>query len=206
MGEVGWTGVFTAVAVLGVVIAVARRSRTWLSAGIAFALGGIGYAGYYVIVPYPPVGTAADVGVWFGVVGFFFLVAATILTLVAMGPHGRRRFLVILAVATLAVGTYLFWTSNWAARFADVPSRCIDTGHHFGPRDGVQRIPPGVRCFNRIAQTRSGPMPTEEVWVQADAVSWLALAGWSVVCGFVMSFPLMGLAWPVRRRPALALP
>jgi hypothetical protein len=205
MDEVIWAAVFVAVAGTGIAIALARRSRTWILAGIAFALGGIGIAGY-ALIPDPPLGTAVDVGGWFALVGFFSLLIATALTLVAIGSRGRRRFVVLLAATSLVVGTYLFWTSNWPARFGDVPTRCADTDHDLGPNGGVQRIPPGVRCFDGIAQTSSRPMPTEAVFVPADAICWLALLGWSVFYSFVASYPLMGMAWLFRRRPALALP
>jgi hypothetical protein len=191
-----WTAVFATVAGIGIAIAAGRRSRAWILTGIAYTIGGIGYAMYFIVVPDPPVGTAADIGVWFGIGGFLFLFAATVLTLVAIGRRGRHRFLVLFAAATLVVATYEFWTSNWAARTGDVPTRCVNTGHNFGPRSSIQRVPPGVRCSD----------PAGQVFVPADAICWLALAGWSVFYGFVVSFPLMGLTWVVRRRPAFALP
>jgi hypothetical protein len=190
-----WTTVFIGVAAIGAALLVARRSRIWSAAGLAYVLGGIGFGTYNAIwlvgAFEPPFdSTAVDVAAWFAVPGFFALLAATLLTLIAIGRRGRRRFLVVFAAATLAIATYQFWTANWAARFGQAEARCFDT-QHFASRANIQRVPPGVACFDR----------GNEVFVAADGISWLALAGWSVFYGFVASFPLMGLAWAVRQRP-----
>jgi hypothetical protein len=190
-----WTAVFIGVAGIGAALLVVRRSRMWMAAGLAYVLGGIGYATHSAIhlagAFEPPFDSAAvDVAVWFGVIGFFALLAGALLTLIAIGRRGRRRFLVAFAAATLAIATYQFWTTNWVARFGQAEDRCFDSGH-FASRANIQRVPPGVRCFDR----------GNEVFVAADGISWLALAGWSVFYGFVASFPLMGLAWAVRQRP-----
>jgi hypothetical protein len=90
------------------------------------------------------------------------------------------------------VGTYQFWTSNWAARFGDVPTRCVDTGHAFRPPGRVQRIPPGVRCYDDVALVHSKTVPKKTVLVPPDAICWLALLGWSLYYSFAMSFRSWG--------------
>jgi hypothetical protein len=206
MEKAVWTVLFVAVAGTGIAIAVAHRSRMWTATGIALALGGAGIAFYIAFLPDPAVGTMTDIASWAAVVGFFCLVIAAVLILVAIGSHGRRRFLVVLAAATLGIGTYLFWTANWPARFGDVPTRCADTGHAFRPPGHVQRIPPGFRCYDDVALVHGRTVPRESVLVRPDAISWLALAGWSFYYAFAISFPLMGLAWLFQRRSASRRP
>jgi hypothetical protein len=191
--DVVWTGVFAGVVGSGIAMVLTRRSWTWIAAGAGYILGGIGLLVYLLITltgTYEPPfeGTAVDVAVWSAAVGFLVLCLTAALTLIAIGRIGRRRFLVVFTAATLAVTTYHFWTSNWAARFGGVPSRCSDAGH-LTTRAKVQRIPPGVLC----------PDEGREIFVAADGISWLALAGWWVFLGFAASFPLMGVGWLVRR-------
>jgi hypothetical protein len=131
------------------------------------------------------------VAAWLAWVGFISITAAAALTLVAMGRRGRRRFLVVFAAATLVIGTYQFWTTNWVARFGDTATYCDDAGHALQP-GASKRIPPGVECAGGF--------------VDADGISWLALGGWSLFYGFAAAFPVMGLAWLIRQRPALPLP
>jgi hypothetical protein len=190
-----WATVFIGVAAIGVALLVARRSRIWSAAGLAYVLGGIGFGTYSAIhlsgAYEPPFDSAAlDVAIWFAVIGFFALLSGTFLTLIAIGRRGRQRFLVVFAAATLAIATYQFWTTNWAARFGEAGDACFNADQ-FASRATIQRVPPGVRCFDRGS----------DVFVAADGISWLALGGWSVLYGFVASFPLMGLAWTVRQRP-----
>jgi hypothetical protein len=191
MEEVVWTSVFAAVAGIGALIAIRSRSRAWTVAGVAYGLGGLGLAAYEIILPYPPVGTATDVAVWAQVLGGPSVFVGMVATLVALGRGGRRRFLVLFAAVTLAVATYQFWTTNWPARFGEVRSYCTDQSLDFrgGP---VQRVPPGVTCYDR----------GQEEFVPADSLSWVALGGWSLFYGFVLTFPVMGFAWLITwRRP-----
>jgi len=201
--EAVWIAVFLVVAATGLGIAAGRRSRSWTAAGIAFALGGAGIAFYNAFLPDPPVGTMTDVASWAAVLGFLCLVIACIFTLVAVGSGGRRRFLVVLAASTLVVGTYQFWSTNWAVRFGDPQTQCFDKGH-LGPPGGIQRIPPGVHCRDDTAVAHSGTVPMKTVFVPADGISWLALGGLSLYYAIALSFPLMGLAWVVRRRSSFA--
>ena len=191
---------FAVVAGVGIAMMFARGSRVWVAAGLAYAIGGVGFQTYYVIgltgaFEAPLNNTAANVAVWFAAVGFISLLIAAVLTLVGIGRDGRHRFLIVFAAVTLTTATYMFWTSNWAARTGDVASRCFDTGYGVGPNAGIERIPPGVRCFDG----------TREVFVPADAICWLALVGWSLFYGFALSFPVYGLAWLAERRTMLAV-
>jgi hypothetical protein len=188
MEEVVWTIVCAGVAAIGALIALARRSRAWTVAGAAFCLGGLALAVGTVVMPDPPVGAAADVAAWAEVLGALVILVGMVATLVAIGRAGRRKYLAVFAAATLAIATYQFWTTNWSARFGDVQTYCFDHGHGGGP---IQRVPPGVHCHDGKA----------DVFVPADGISWLALVGWSTYWGFIVAFPLMGLAWVVRRRP-----
>jgi hypothetical protein len=198
MEEIAWIVVSIAVAAIGVAVVVRAGSRAWLIAGLAYALGGLGYGVYWGIYLTgafdPPIAfTAVDVAVWFGVVGFLAIAVAMVATLVAVGRAGRRRFVVVFAAATLAIGTYEFWTSNWAARTASATDRCVATGHEFGPRTRIQRMPPGVICDER----------GNETFVPADGICWLALAGWSIFWALLASYPIIGLGWALRQRPTL---
>jgi hypothetical protein len=189
MVDVIWLGVWVAVTASGIAIIAGRWSRTWVAAGIGCVLGGVGFSVAWAssllgAFDPPAEGNADEVAAWFGGLGFLFLVAAAVLTLIAIGRRGRRRFLIVWAAATLAIATYQFWTTNWPARYADTATWCSDTGHEFAPGH-VQRIPPGVQCADGFAS--------------ADGISWLALGGWSLFYGFVVSFPIMGLAWAARR-------
>jgi hypothetical protein len=149
----------------------------------------------------------ADVAIWSATLGFFSLAGAMLVTLIALGAGGRRRFLLAFAATTLTIGVYQFWTSNWAARTGPATDRCISTGH-YGP-GRIERTPPGVHCVrgDRFV-SHPGPGNTElieprggDVFVPADAICWLALVGWSTSYGLLASFPLMGVAWVTRRRP-----
>ena len=202
MEKAVWTAAFVAVAATGIAIVAARRSRTWIAIGILLALGGLGIAFYSAFLPDPPVGKSADIAVWADVLGFFCLVGAGALTLIAIGSQGRRRFLVVLAATTLAVGTYQFWTSNWAARFGDVQTQCLNTGHA-GLPGSVQRVPPGVHCYEDIALAGPKTVPRKVDFVPADAISWLALLGFSAYYACALTFTLMGAGWLLRRRSAL---
>ena len=202
MIDVVWLAAWVAVTVAGAVIVRTGRSRLWVAAGIAYILGGIGATTYAAAevtgaIDRPAQGSADDVAVWFAPPGFLALLVATVLTLVAIGPRGRRRFLILFAAGTLAVATYQFWTTNWVVRFGDVASYCFDAGYAPAER-GIQRVPPGAYCSEPAIPLR------DEVFVPADGISWLALGGSSAFYGFAASFPLMGFAWVARRRPALA--
>jgi hypothetical protein len=192
MEEVVWTSVFATVAGIGALIAIRRRSRAWTVAGVAYGLGGLGLAAYEIILPYPPVGTATDVAVWAQLLGGLSLFVGMVATLIALGRGGRRKFLAMFAGITLVVSTYQFWTTNWPARFGDVQSHCFDRGHDGG--GPIQRIPPGLHCYDDGVQ----------VFVAADVISWLALAGWSTYLGFIATFPVMGIAWLISNRQQLA--
>lgn len=189
MEEVIWAVVVTAgcgaVAGTALYIAIRGRSHTWRAAGIAYLVGAAGYMCWYWIVPDPPTdGTRLDIATSFGALGFLSILVGMVLTLVAIGQTGRRRFLFYLAAATLTIGTYQFWTTNWAARYADTRTRCTDYDHDF--RAGtIRRLPPEVVCTDR----------GKEVAVPADGISWFALAAWSSVFGFAAAFPLMGVVW-----------
>jgi hypothetical protein len=180
MDNVLWTALFLAVAGSGLAMLVMRRSWMWVLAGTAFVVGGIG------CVPYAATEHPGDVALWLLPVGYLSLLAAAPLTLVAMGRRGRHRFLIVFAVATVAFTMQQFWTTNWPGRYADTATWCSDNGHELAPGH-IQRIPPGVQCADGV--------------VPADAISWLALAGWSTYYGFAVSFPIMGLAWLARRLP-----
>src|SRR3954471_21743445 len=115
MGDVIWIAVYAAVTAIGVAIAVTARSRVWIMAGLAFAVGGLGYGAYWIFslagALEPPADSApADVAIWFAVAGVLSIFTGMTLTLIALGRTGRRRFLVVFAAATLVVGTYEFWT------------------------------------------------------------------------------------------------
>jgi hypothetical protein len=213
MGDVIWTAPWIAVALIGGLIMVRGKSVSWRLAGVAYALTGIG-TGTYVVVTLtstyePPFDSSTlEVAVWFALGGFFAGIAAVPLTLIALGRGGRRQFALVFAAATLTIGVYEFWTSNWAARTADATTRCIDTGH-YGP-GRIQRIPPGVHCVKGdrfITHERGGRKfiapAGGDVFVAVDAICWLALVGWSTFYGLLATFPLMGLAWAARRRPIL---
>ena len=201
MSAAVWIAVFGATALVGATLAVRGSSRSWRIAGVAFALGGAAFVPYGVICLTQGWNgfyrsSAGDAAITAATVGLVAIFAALVFTLVALGRSGRRRFLVVFAALTLAIGVVQFWTASWAARMGDVPTRCSDTGHDFRPgQDRIERIPPGVRCAD-------GPV---ELLVPPDALSWLALVGWSAYYAFVASFPLMALAWAVRRRPVLRL-
>jgi hypothetical protein len=199
MLEVTWIAVFLVVTAVGIAMVVRRRTRIWVAAGIGYGLGGTGFVTSLTIAvlstAYDRPGTATDLAVWFGGLGFMALLAGAILTLIALGRRGRHQFLLVLAVTTLTIATYEFWTSNWAARYGDVSDRCFYAA--LAPGAGVQRVPPGVRC--------SDPGSGEEVFVPADGICWLALGGWSLFYGFVASFPLMALGWAARRRGGTVL-
>jgi len=186
-----WTSVFILVAAIGAAIAIWRPSRAWTLAGIGYGLGGLGLATYTVVLPDPPVGeTALDVAGWFETIGLMSLLVGMVSTLIALGGAGRRKFLQVLAVVTLTVAVYQYWTTNWPARFGDVASHCTNKGLDFraGP---IRRIPPGLTCHDG----------GKEVFVAADGLSWVALAGWSLFYGFVFTFPVTGAAWLISRRP-----
>jgi hypothetical protein len=184
-----WTTVYALVAGIGVLIALRRRSRAWVTAGIAFGLGGLGLAAYEIILPYPPVGTAMDVAVWAEVLGGLSLFVGMVATLVALGRGGRRKFLALFAGVMLVVSTYQYWTTNWPARYGDVYSHCVfERGQDGG--GSIQRVPPGLHCRGDGG----------EVFVAADAISWLALAGWSTYFSFIATFPVMGIGWLFTRR------
>jgi hypothetical protein len=198
MSTAVWIAAFAALAATGVAIAVRARSQLWIVAGIAFALGGLGYETWYVVclaggLDPPADGAAADVAIWFALAGSLSILTGMVLALLALGREGRRRFLVVFAAALLVVGTYEFWTSNWAARTADAQWRCENSGHYFTDQATIQRLPPGVHCVEG----------TRDVFVAADAICWLALVGWSAFYAFVFSFPLLGMDWAARRRLAL---
>ena len=198
MIDVVWLAAWVAVTVAGAAIVRSWWSRVWVAAGIAFMLAGIGCSTYIAVdltgaLDHPAQSSADDVAVWFVRVGSLAVLAAAVLTLIAMGRRSRHRFLIVLAMTTFAVATLQFWTTNWVARYGDTSTRCSDTGHQHAP-GRIQRIPPGMYCEDA----------GREVFLPADAISWLALAGWSTFCGFFASFPVMGLAWAGRRRPALA--
>jgi hypothetical protein len=196
-----WAVSSAALAVVGVAVMLRGTSRAWLIAGSAYFVGGVGStvsAAIYLTDPYdPPIDfAAADIAAWAGLVGFLAIAAAMVATLVAVGRAGRRRFVTVFAAMTLTIGTYEFWTSNWAARTATARDRCIATGHVFGPeKPRIQRVAPGVWC----------PDPGGEVFVPADGICWLALAGWSIFWALLASFPVLGLGWAARRRPRLRL-
>jgi hypothetical protein len=189
MGEAIWTTVLVGVAVIGVLMVVRGESRAWRVAGVAYGLGGLGFAVGLVLMPHPTVGTAADVAAWAEVIGGLLIFAGMLVTLIALGRRGRRTFLVVFGAATLTIATYQFWTTNWPARFGDVQTQCFNRGH--GGGGTIQRVPPGLHCNDGDGT----------VFVPADGIAWLALAGWSTYYGFVIAFPVMGLAWAVRRRP-----
>jgi hypothetical protein len=191
MEEVVWAACFVAIACVGVLMAMRRRSRAWSVAGVAYGLGGLAAAPYLIVVPDPSVGgTALDLATWSAAIGYLLIFAGMIVTLVAIGRAGRRRFLVLFAGVTLAIATYQYWTTNWPARFGDVGSQCTNEG--LALRGGsVERVPPGLNCYDR----------GNEVFVPADGLAWLALGGWSLFYGFVATFPAMGIAWLISNRP-----
>jgi hypothetical protein len=191
MEEVVWTAVFVMVACAGTLIAKRARSTAWTVAGIAYAVGGIGLAPYEILAPEPPSdGTALDIAVGLAMVGWFAIFVGMVATLVALGRGGRRRFLAFFGAVTLAIGTYQFWTANWPARFGDTATRCSEEGFALHPAV-VQRIPPGLQCHDSNARA----------FVPADGLAWVALVGWSLFYGFIATFPVMGLAWVISRRP-----
>ena len=200
MENIFWTAVSAAQAAIGITLVLRGRTRSWRLAGFAYALGGacnFVYSVIYLAGAFdPPIDfTAVDVAVLFGVVGFFATAGAMVATLVAIGRTGRRRFLVVFAASLLTIGTYEFWTSNWAARTGAPADRCVATGHQsFGsttPR--IERVPPGVWC----------PEQRSEVFVPADAICWLALVGWSTFWALLATYTIMGAGWALRRRPTL---
>jgi hypothetical protein len=194
-----WLALSVAIALAGVVLVVLGSSRWWRSAGAAFLLAGAALTVYEVIdLVYDQYdvshGTTGDLAAGALTVAALAILAGMVLTLVALGRAGRRRFLVVFATGILAIGVYEFWSSNWVARMGDPATHCSDRGHDFRPGlDRVERMPPGVRCADGGA----------EILVAPDALSWVALVGWSVYYAFLASFPLMALAWVVRRRPVL---
>jgi hypothetical protein len=194
MGTIIWEALWAVAFFVGIGLASRGTSRSWRIAGAAYVLGGVGFGTYFAIdltgALDPPVDhPAVDIAAWFAVAGFLSVVVAMPMTLVALGRTGRRRFAALFAAATLAIGTYEFWTSNWAARTGSPAGRCADARQETGPGARIQRVPPGVWC----------PGANGEVFVEADAICWLALAGWSVFWSLMTSFPLMGLGWASRR-------
>jgi hypothetical protein len=160
------------------------RQRMWILAGTAWVVGGISSVLY--LVAYPDDGATR-----FGTVGFFALLCAAPLTLIAIGRRGRRRFVIVFAAATLAIATYQFWTTNWPSRYGETATWCSDNHDAHAP-GRVERIPPGVHCENGF--------------IPADGLSWVALGGWSLFYGFALSFPVMAVLWAARQRPTIALP
>jgi hypothetical protein len=199
MVEIFWIAVWTALAAVGVVVLARGRSRAWLIAGAAYLVSGIGLGVGTAVVAVtdaygPPIDfTAVDVAVAFWIVGLVAVFAAMVATLVAIGRSGRRRFVIVFAATTLVVGTYEFWTSNWAARTAGATQRCADTQIALPSAARIQRVPPGVQCS----------YDDGDVFVAADGICWLALAGWSIFWALLASYPIMGVGWAVRRRPVL---
>ncbi len=198
MGEVIWLAVSVALFAVGISLVLRGTSKSWRMAGVAYAVGAVGLGIHSVFnvtgaldppLDYPEV----DIAVWFGLIGFFSIAAAMLLTLIALGQAGRRRFLIVFAATTLVVGTYQFWTSNWAARTGTAADRCYDTGHDSGPNSRIERMPPGVRCSHGAT----------EVFVAPDAICWLALFGWTAFDSLLLTFPITGVAWAARRRPML---
>jgi len=91
---------------------------------------------------------------------------------------------ILWTAATLAIATYQFWTTNWVARFGDTATWCFEAGHALQPGK-IERIPPRAHCSDGFAP--------------ADGISWLALGGWSLFNGFVVSFPIVGIGEAVQR-------
>jgi hypothetical protein len=199
MGNSIWVGAFAAIALIGTTLAIRGSSRSWRVAGGLYAVGGMLFLLYYVVClaggyEPPADGAIGDAAEWGYTIGVFAILAATMSTLIALGRPGRRRFVVVFAAATITTAVVLFWTSNWAARMTDPATRCSDTAHDWRPGwDRIERVPPGARCSDQ----------GREVFVPADAISWLALGGWSAYYAFLATFPLMGLVWAARRRPIL---
>jgi hypothetical protein len=201
--------IVTLVATVGVMIVVLNGSRLWRAIGVGYAVGGAALAPVFIL-PLPCDGWVCGdsggpvVGV-LAVCGFVCVLCAAVLTLVALGRHGRRRFAALWLTAALVVGIIGFLNSTWAARY-DPVGRCFEgapaepllspsgpRGHAVGGQhastEGMQVWPPGVQC--------SGA--GYSYFVPARVVDGVILAAYAVGDGFVLAYPLTGLGWLLGR-------
>ena len=206
--------IVTLVATAGVVIVVLNTSRLWRAVGVGYAVGGAAMAPVFII-PLPCDGwvcgdTGGPVVGVLAVCGFVCMSGAAVLTLVALGRHGRRRFAALWLAGALVVGIIGFLNSTWAARY-DPVGRCFEGAPAMpplspsGPRgyavsgqhastERVQVWPPGVQC--------SGA--GYSYFVPARIVDGVILAAYAVSYGFLLAYPLMCLGWLLGRARAFA--
>jgi len=131
------------------------------------------------------------------------------------------RYLALWAVASLLAGSVLFLTTGWASRFEDPEIRCLDSAavsfphgvEPSGTRDTYswglettaerQRLPPGVRCTERVTQVTEGDprdLGKTGTWeLRANTGDWLILVGLSLAAGLVLAGVAVFLRWIARR-------
>lgn len=136
------------------------------------------------------------------------------------------RYLALWAVASLVVGVVMFFTTDWASRFNDPIIRCLSPVPF---EDGVappttkepyawdldttaetQRLPPGVRCTERVTQVTEGDPrdvgKTGSYEVRANTGDWLILVGLSLAAGGALAMLALLLRWLARRLGYLTWP
>jgi hypothetical protein len=209
-----YLAIVTLVAAAGVMIVVLNRSRLWRAVGLGYTVGGAAMAPVFILpLPCDRWVCGDSGGPVFGVLavcGFVCVLGAAVLTLVALGRHGRHRFAALWLAAALVVGIIGFLDSTWAARY-DPMGRCFAGAPAMplspsGPRgyavggqgastERVQVWPPGVQC--------SGA--GYSYFVPARIVDGVILAAYAVSYGFLLAYPLTGLGWLLGRAGAFAL-
>ena len=176
-GVVVWLfDILVVFALSGVAIALLGSSWKWRATGLCFALG------VAAMIPFNRGVSPSATEEALAVAGFVLLMTGLVLTFVAAGRRGVPYFLATWAAATVGFGIGGFVDSNWASRY-DPLGRCFRESSS-GTSATKQIWPPGVRC--------SGGQ--SEDFVGANVVDGLILLGYSASQGFLVSFPLTGLA------------
>jgi hypothetical protein len=166
-----------------VVLALTGALATFLAATLA---GWSNDGTLSVVGAYCAVGTGMAIGVYF-----------------ALSRLAWRRKLAIWGAATAVFVVAQFFTTAWPSRYDNSIATCNDRGWKEaqyvtvrperghrpgimrGPTGHIQRLPPGVECIQ--------PTGKGKYFLPADAISWLALIGYSAAFGFVTAVVLVGL-------------
>jgi hypothetical protein len=173
-----------------VVLALTGALAAFLTAALA---GWSNDATLSVVGAYCAVGAGMAIGAYF-----------------ALSRMAWRRKLAIWGAATAVFVVGQFFTTDWPSRYDNPTATCNDRGWQEaqvvtirperghrpgivrGPAGHIQRVPPGVECIQ--------PTGEGKYFLPADAISWLALIGYSAAFGFVTAVALVGLNSSLRRR------
>jgi hypothetical protein len=186
----GYVLLLSAVSLAGLALWLVNCSRAWHVAGTCLVVGGAMVIPAFA-EPLPCQGYVCDdtgtVARALEGVGLCLIALGAGAVLVALGGRGRRRFLTVWAVAAaiFVVGGYL--DSTFPAGYSP-GDRCADEGFGF-LRWEIERWPPGVRCFDQQGASDFEP---------AHFTDGLMLAGYSLLQGFLLAFPLLGAVTAVR--------